>query len=215
MRRWITRVGHRRSGRLSHQKADDLRPEDSRIWRQPTGRSPTLASAHRNRTSTAAAESNSIKFNGGGHRVGASDLNSKINSARRLRCTTRFTRPATTTARAIVARGQCTRSELRREIRHPNQRSVRQTSVCLGSYSYSAPRYSYSYSNRQAPVCVHRPSRPRTYQTMTSNANTRQRRPDDIRWAPFGSRSNGGESTATKTTRRHKKENWELWSGVG
>ncbi|QDV45441.1 hypothetical protein Enr13x_53200 [Stieleria neptunia] len=92
--------------------------------------------------------------NGGGHRVGAMDLISRTNSTRRLRCTTWFARPATTTARAIVVDGQCTRSESPREIECPDQRSALQASDCLVSYSYSTSRYSHSFSNRQASVCL-------------------------------------------------------------
>ncbi|PAY18573.1 hypothetical protein CKO51_15895 [Rhodopirellula sp. SM50] len=51
-----------------------------------------------------------VRANGGGHRVGAMDLNSKTNSTRRLRRTTWYARPASTTARTIAADGQCTRS---------------------------------------------------------------------------------------------------------
>ncbi|QDV47267.1 hypothetical protein Enr13x_71760 [Stieleria neptunia] len=56
-------MGHKRSRRLSHQNADDRRPKDWRSWRQPTVVSPTLASAHRDHTSTAEAVGNSIQFN--------------------------------------------------------------------------------------------------------------------------------------------------------
>ena len=65
----------------------------------------------------------------GGHRVGAIDLNAKTNSTRRLRCTTWFTRSAMTTARAIAAVCQCTRSESPWEIERPNLRSALQASV--------------------------------------------------------------------------------------
>ncbi|QDV41244.1 hypothetical protein Enr13x_10820 [Stieleria neptunia] len=54
-------MGHKRSRRLSHPNADDLRPVDLRIWRQPTVASPTLASVHRDRTSTIESENNSQK----------------------------------------------------------------------------------------------------------------------------------------------------------
>ncbi|QDV42040.1 hypothetical protein Enr13x_18830 [Stieleria neptunia] len=57
--------------------------------------------------------------NGGGHRVGAIDLNSKTNSTRRLRCTTWFTRSATTTARASIGLCQCTPSKSPWEISLP------------------------------------------------------------------------------------------------
>ena len=39
--------------------------------------------------------------------------------------------------------------------------------------------------NRQAPVCLVRPSRPRTYRTVTSGANPRKQGSDEIRWAQF------------------------------
>ena len=58
--------------------------------------------------------------------------------------------------------------------------------------------------NRQASVCLRQPSRPRTYETKTSNANPRKQRSDGFRWAPFGPRSNDGETIATKNARRHK-----------
>ena len=40
--------------------------------------------------------------------------------------------------------------------------------------------------HRQASDCLHRPSRPRTNQTVTSNANPRKQRSRDIQRAPFG-----------------------------
>ena len=66
-------MGHERSRRRAHQNADDLRPEDSRSWRQPCGLKSHATPAHRNRTSTVAAVSNSIKFNVGHHRERAKD----------------------------------------------------------------------------------------------------------------------------------------------
>ncbi len=61
-------MGHERSRRLLHQNADDLRPEDSRSWRQPFSPEYHATRSHRDRTSTIAAVSNSIKFNVTRHR---------------------------------------------------------------------------------------------------------------------------------------------------
>ncbi|QDV46728.1 hypothetical protein Enr13x_66370 [Stieleria neptunia] len=69
--------------------------------------------------------------------------------------------------------------------------------------------------NRQASVCLRRPSRPRTYRTVTSNAKPRKRRFDDIRWATFESRSNDSKSIATKEREKTQKKKWPLSSGVG
>ncbi|QDV46838.1 hypothetical protein Enr13x_67470 [Stieleria neptunia] len=156
---------------------------------RPMGHDPTTANQlpqknarRRKRRSGRCRQAWVTSVNGGGHRVGAIDLNSKTNSTRRLRCTTWFTRSAMATARAIAAVCQCTQSESPWEIERPNLRSAFQAPVCLGSYSYSASRYSYSYSNRQASVCL---GRPRIYRTVTSNANLRKWRSDDIRWAEF------------------------------
>ncbi|QDV42159.1 hypothetical protein Enr13x_20020 [Stieleria neptunia] len=54
--------GHTRSRRLSHPNADDLRPVDSRSWRQPHGYESHATTARRDRTSTAQAAGNSNTF---------------------------------------------------------------------------------------------------------------------------------------------------------
>ncbi|QDV42028.1 hypothetical protein Enr13x_18710 [Stieleria neptunia] len=69
--------------------------------------------------------------------------------------------------------------------------------------------------DRQASVCLLRPSRPRTYRTVTSNAKPRKRRFDEFRWAPFGSRSNDSKSIATREREKTQKKKWTLSSGVG
>ena len=53
-------MGHKRSRRLPHQNADDLRPEDSRSWRQASGLESHATPPHRDRRSTVAAESNEL-----------------------------------------------------------------------------------------------------------------------------------------------------------
>ena len=64
-------MGHKRSRRRAHQNADDLRPEDSRSWRQPHAPESHPTPPRRDRTSTVAAVSNSIKFNGCDDRAAA------------------------------------------------------------------------------------------------------------------------------------------------
>jgi len=61
--------------------------------------------------------------------------------------------------------------------------------------------------DRQASVCLLRPSRPRTYRTVTSNANPRKQRFDDIRWAQF-ERTNQtvDEWVTTKVAEGHREE---------
>ncbi len=73
-------MGHERSRRLPHQNADDLRPEDLRSWRQPHKPESHLTPTYRDRTSTAEAESNSIKFNVRRHLARAEKLDRKKDS---------------------------------------------------------------------------------------------------------------------------------------
>ncbi|QDV87421.1 hypothetical protein TBK1r_64510 [Stieleria magnilauensis] len=72
-------MDHERSRRLLHQNADDLRQVDSNSWRQPCGLKSRATPTLRDHTSTIAVVSNSTKFNVGGHRVGAINLNANTN----------------------------------------------------------------------------------------------------------------------------------------
>ena len=96
----------------------------------------------------------------------------KTNSTRRLRCTTWFAyfghNDSPSHRRALpmysigIAKGN----------------SVSQSAV--GMSGVGCQRWSC-----QASDCLVQPSRPRTNQTMTSNANPRQQRSDEIEWASF------------------------------
>ena len=76
----------------------------------------------------------------------------------------------TATVGTIIADCQCSRLESPREI------PVSQSAVATSGVGLQR-RY------RQASVCLHRPSRPRTNRTVTSGANHWQLRSDDIKWA--------------------------------
>jgi hypothetical protein len=66
-------TGHKRSRRRLHQDADDLRPVDSRSWRQPSGLEFNTTPPHRDHTSTLDAVNNSFQLNDRNNRVPAKD----------------------------------------------------------------------------------------------------------------------------------------------
>ena len=107
-------MSHKRSRRLLHQNADDLRPEDSRSRRQPDAPKPHATPHHRDHTSTVAAESNWIKFNVCRHRGRTLDF--PLLKLRKPCFDARLSSPTATGILAIANQGGHGRSAFRHRL---------------------------------------------------------------------------------------------------